>query len=283
MAKILLAGEGWGAKAALHSLKITKVHQLFILTNNEEWRDALIQDGFLCVNSMEGRFDLIICAAWRPIIKRSFLASARVLNIHYTLLPAYRGMHGTVWAILNNEPKLGFTVHRMNEFIDDGPIVYQYAIDNDFEKTATWYMEHFNQKVQEVLLQIVDGYLSGNIPEIPQDKSKASWVGRRKLKDCAIDFTRSLDYQKAFFRALNPPYPYPFFILKNQIFEVHSAGFHHSSVVTDYGRILNIDDEGVWISCDKGYIICKKIIQQDSGKAIPYDYFKIGQFIEKLN
>jgi methionyl-tRNA formyltransferase len=46
------------------------------------------------------------------------------------LLPKYRGLHSTVWSILNNEPYFGLTIHIMNEFIDDGPVVYQYKFRN---------------------------------------------------------------------------------------------------------------------------------------------------------
>jgi methionyl-tRNA formyltransferase len=58
---------------------------------------------------------------------------------------------------------------------------------------------------------------------------------------------------------------------------VHEAGFHNSTVSTDNGRILNIDSKGVWISCDGGYIICKKIILQSDRKEVAYSFFKIGQ------
>ena len=140
-------------------------------------------------------------------------------------------------------------------------------------------MIHFNNKVEEVLHSVINDYLSGKLPEIEQDKSKASWVGRRNHSHCAIDFKKPLKYQKAFFRALTTPYPLPYFILKEQIFEVHEAGFYSNPISTDLGRILNIDNEGVWISCEGGYIVCKKIILPSEGKEIPYDFFKIGQML----
>ena len=280
MAKILLAGDGWGAIAAFNSLKVSEEHQLFIFTHDENWKNQLQEENYFCVNSFNGTYDLVITAGWRPIIKEDVLKKFRILNIHYSLLPAYRGFHGTVWAILNNESKLGITIHRMNAHIDDGPIVYQFSLDNNFVDTATSYMSRFNDNVQEQLLTVVNEYLSGERNEVPQDKSKASWVGKRKPGHCALDFTKTLDYQKAFFRALSQPYPAPYFIVKGQIFEVHKATFHESPVSSDNGRILNIDNEGVWISCVGGYIVCKKIILQSGGKEVPYKYFKIGQMTQ---
>jgi methionyl-tRNA formyltransferase len=279
MAKILLAGEGWGATAAFNSLKQTKEHELFILTGDEAWKTRLPDEGFKLATGFDEGFDLAITAGWRPLIQGNILQTLRILNIHYSLLPAYRGFHTTVWAILNNEPMLGFTIHRINQFVDDGPIVYQYKEPNNFIDSASYYMNRFNTKTEEVLLDVVNDYIRGNIPEIAQDKSKASWVGRRKLSHCAINFTRSIAYQKVFFRALTSPYPLPWFSIKGEVFEVQDAGFHHSPVVTDRGRILNIDHEGVWISCEGGYIICKRISLRADHKEVPHSHFKIGQML----
>ena len=279
MAKILLAGEGWGPKATFNSLNKGENHQIYFLTNDQTWKSELSLQGYNCVNDFKDKYDLVICAGWRDILKDDILSAHRILNIHYTLLPAYRGFHGTVWAILNDEPFLGFTIHRMNKYIDDGPIIYQYKIANNFSDTAVWYMNHFNSMIEEVLLSVVNDYLSGVLPEVTQDKSKASWVGIRRLNDCCIDFNKSIAFQKSFFRALRPPYPLPFFSRKGEIFEVPDAAFHASDVKTHKGRILNIDNEGVWISCEGGYIICRKICLQPGAEKILYSYFKIGQFV----
>lgn len=55
----------------------------------------------------------------------------KIINIHYSLLPKYRGYHSTVWAIINDEKYLGLTIHEMSEYIDDGDIIYQYKVEND--------------------------------------------------------------------------------------------------------------------------------------------------------
>ena len=111
--------------------------------------------------------------------------------------PRYRGFHSTVWAVLNDERQLGFSIHRINAGVDDGPLIYQYQLENDMKQTAAWYMEHFNAKVEAVLSDVVEGYLSGAIPEIEQDRKNASWVGKRSMEDCCIDFDRDIAYQTA--------------------------------------------------------------------------------------
>lgn len=48
-----------------------------------------------------------------------------VLNIHSSLLPKYRGPAPVIWAIRNGDPEIGFTIHRMDENFDTGPILAQ--------------------------------------------------------------------------------------------------------------------------------------------------------------
>lgn len=280
MTRLLFAGEGWGGKAAYRSLLRTGIYEIDVLTKDDSWQSELQQSGVECVKSFGHDYTLTICAGWRGIIRQDILSSRRILNIHYSLLPTYRGLHSTVWAILNDEPFLGLTIHRMNAQVDDGPIVYQYKIANDLVKSAPWYMEHFNEYVENVLGDVIRDYLAGRIAEVEQDATLASWVGKRSYNDCRIDFSRDLNYQKAFFRALSAPYPLPWFKFKNELLEVRRVSFHDSPVVTHLGRILNIDHKGIWISCVGGYIICESIFQKEKNEELPLGFFKRGEYVD---
>ena len=45
--------------------------------------------------------DIVITSGYKPIIQNTNLSKAQFLNIHYALLPKYRGMHPIVWSIIN--------------------------------------------------------------------------------------------------------------------------------------------------------------------------------------
>ena len=46
-----------------------------------------------------------------------------IINIHQSLLPAYKGRHPLNWAIINGEKYTGVTIHKINEAYDDGEII----------------------------------------------------------------------------------------------------------------------------------------------------------------
>lgn len=275
--RIILVGGGWGAIAAFKGLIQTSLTVL-VHTDDEELQKLSFHSLSSALDQLQG--ELIIFAGYKRIIPSSILDKNTCINIHYSLLPKYRGFHSTVWAILNDEPELGLSIHLMNEFIDDGPIIAQYRVSNDFVRTSTQYMLLFNTYIQQNLGRIITEFINGDIVPSPQDKSNASWVGKRNLGDCRIDFNRSLQYQKAFFRALVPPYPIPFFERKGEKFLVKEADFFPSPVVTHIGRILNIDEEGLWIKVQDGYLVVKEVFDSNQ-QPVSLSRFSIGQFVNR--
>lgn len=275
--KIVVVGDGWGAIAVLKGLSNFKL-PVYAISNDPDVLSIASNQMRENLDSFSG--ELLLFAGYKPIVPASVLRKNTCLNIHYSLLPNYRGLHSTVWAILNDEDYLGATIHVMNENIDDGPIVYQYKVANDRIKTSTEYMELFNARITECIGQVLNDYIDENIHPRPQDKSLASWVGKRNEQDCMIDFAKPLAYQKAFFRALVSPYPLPFVTHKGNKYVVTKAGYHPSNVVTHIGRILNIDDEGLWVKCEDGYLVLHELRDEDN-RIVPVSVFRIGQYLNK--
>lgn len=274
--RIILIGDGWGAKAVLEGLRNFRL-PVFIVSSDEEILNLAENETTPDLDIYEN--ELLLFAGYKPIVPKKVLESNVCINVHYSLLPQYRGLHSTVWAILNDEEYLGATIHLMDEFIDNGPILYQYKVKNDRESNSRQYMEMFNSHIKDVIGYVLTDFLDGKIIPQKQDKSNASWVGRRNEKDCKIDFSKPIAYQKAFFRALVEPYPLPYFTHKRERYEVTKVDYHPSSVITHIGRILNIDNEGIWVKCADGYLVVQEIRNKD-GKSVSFDTFKIGQYVE---
>jgi len=82
--------------------------------------------------------DLIISIRYRRILGTAAIAIPRwgVLNLHSGLLPEYRGMMATFWAMLNNETSIGCTLHYIVDgTIDTGPVVDRAPVPADRSRT----------------------------------------------------------------------------------------------------------------------------------------------------
>jgi methionyl-tRNA formyltransferase len=274
--KICLCGEGWGALAALDGISL-RFHKIAVVSDDKTIINYAKSRGFQVERSIfEVNADIYVCSGFTKILDKSFLDSKVVLNIHYSLLPKYRGLHSTVWSLLNDEPYFGLTIHLMNEFIDDGPILHQYKFEN-MGQNSREIIEACNQYIAINLSQILDDYLTSKIKFIPQDKKEATWVCRRNLDDCLIDFEQSINYLALFFRALVEPYPLPRVKTERHNVEIVRSELILSDYNTTNGRVVNIELDRVWIKILNGFLIVSEI--RDCTTKSPLridDVFKIG-------
>lgn len=120
------------------------------------------------------RPDLIVTGSFNWIIPADVLAVPRLgaINVHDALLPKYRGMNSTGWALRNGDP-LGFTVHYMTPRLDDGPILAQRAIPYTDEDDGETLIGRIGATVPEVLGEAFDRIAAGD-PGVPQREEEAS-------------------------------------------------------------------------------------------------------------
>jgi phosphoribosylglycinamide formyltransferase 1 len=74
--------------------------------------------------------ELIACAGFMRIMTQDFVESwrDRMINIHPSLLPAYKGLHTHEQALANGARRHGCTVHLVRNDVDDGPIIAQASV-----------------------------------------------------------------------------------------------------------------------------------------------------------
>ena len=83
--------------------------------------------------------DLIVLAGWMRIVTKDFIDAfrGRIINVHPSLLPKYKGLHAIERALESGDPITGVTVHYVNEELDGGEIISQQEVpilpDDDIE------------------------------------------------------------------------------------------------------------------------------------------------------
>ena len=121
---LCLAGDGWGAIAAYNSLKNT-FSNIELITNDDVLLKLKKEDhkrinSFNCSTS-----NYAICAGYKPIISKEELSHKTFINIHYSLLPKYRGASPIQSSIINGDKETGVTTMYMNEGMDTGDMIFQ--------------------------------------------------------------------------------------------------------------------------------------------------------------
>ena len=127
------------------------------------------------------------------ILKPTEFKSGYLYNLHFSKLPAYRGVATSVWPILKQEVESGVTFHRIDAGVDTGPILGQRTFTLGEDWTAReLYNRYLTEGVKLFCQAFLDLCNDVNI-ETPQDESCASLYRRRDLDygSLTVDLTRS--------------------------------------------------------------------------------------------
>lgn len=115
------------------------------------------------------------------IIKPSRFNTNKMYNIHFSLLPQYKGMYTSAWPILNGESVSGVTLHEIDQGIDTGDIIDQVKFtinDNDTAKDLYLkYIKHGTELVRDNL----DRIISGNLESNQQDPHKSTYYSNSSI------------------------------------------------------------------------------------------------------
>src|SRR5437773_460429 len=153
--------------------------------------------------------DVILSVWYRRLLGSDLLALPRVaaLNLHGSLLPAYRGRAPVNWVLVNGERRTGVTLHHMAGEADAGDIVAQQAIDIESDDTAFTLYKRMVKIGVELLLDAYPGVLAGTAQRIPQDPARATVFPRRRPEDGRVEWTWPAARIANMIRAVTHPYP----------------------------------------------------------------------------
>lgn len=112
--------------------------------------------------------DLIISIRYGVILKEAVLAIPRtgVLNLHSGLLPDYRGVMASFWAMLNGAESLGTTLHFIDDStIDTGRVLATTSLPVDTDRSYLWHVLELYEEGCSRILQVVSEISSGKVPD----------------------------------------------------------------------------------------------------------------------
>lgn len=133
-------------------------------------------------------WDLFVVIAYGKIIPERFISLPKfgTINLHYSLLPKYRGATPVESAILSGDEISGITIQKMRFKLDTGPIIFQEEMRVDADDTTTTLREKMNQRALEVLPEIIKNIFENKIIETEQDESLATHCGKISKEDGQI-------------------------------------------------------------------------------------------------
>ena len=153
--------------------------------------------------------DLIFVHSYSMLLRPDILTIPKygAVNIHYALLPKYRGANPVQWAMINGELETGVTMHYMDEGIDSGDIIAQRHVPIYINDTWVDALARINAETDKMLEDEIPRLLAETNARQPQDESHAEKYPRRYPDDGLVDWQQSPYKIYNLVRALVKPLP----------------------------------------------------------------------------
>lgn len=121
-----------------------------------------------------------ICVAYGKILPETLINvfPKGILNVHYSLLPEYRGASPVEAALLDGKTETGLTIQRMVPKLDAGDIIAQEIVPILPEETTKELRPRLVQIGAELLAATLPKYIAGEVEPQPQNEASATHVGK---------------------------------------------------------------------------------------------------------
>jgi methionyl-tRNA formyltransferase len=174
-----------------------------------------------------------------PVVAYGALLPQRVLdiprhgwvNLHFSLLPAWRGAAPVQHAILAGDQVTGATTFRIVLELDAGPIFATVTEPIRPDDTAGDVLHRLSLSGARLLVDTLDGIEDGTLTPTPQPESdsQVSYASKINAEDSQIDWTQPADVVERLIRACNPA-PGAWTTFRGERFKINSAQLSDSEL-----------------------------------------------------
>ncbi len=278
---LILVVSGKDKKRNRNKFKPTVVKQ-YALDNNIEvvTPDSVNTDEFINLLK-EKNIDYIVVVAFGQLIKEKLLEEYKnkIINLHPSSLPKYRGSSPVQFSLLNGDKKTHASAMLIEKGMDSGDILNQKEVEIKAEDDFTSLSEKLSKIGSEVILEFVLNYDEFMKNRTKQDNEKATFTKKITKEMGKIDFNQSKEEIINKIRAF-VEFPKAYFSYKNENVKILKASpVEIKNPKISFVYKANKNDK-IIIGCKNGGIRIEKI-QFPGKKAMDTKSFLLGNDFEE--
>lgn len=267
--------QGRGHKVEAPPVKIT-AQELGI----EVWQPSTLKTEEAVNFLKEKKPDIIMVVAYGKILPLPILETPRVapLNIHFSLLPKYRGAAPVQWAIVNGEKETGVTIIKMNEKMDAGDILLSERVSIEPEDTVPALFNKLVPVGVALMEKALDLLKRGEATFTKQKEEEATYAPLIKREDGLIDW--NMDAVSIYNRIRGfQPWPCAYTFLRGKLVKILCAEVIDEEKGLQPGTLLFRNKE-VLVQCGKGMLKLKRL-QMEGKREMDVEEMVRGRLIKE--
>lgn len=239
------------------------------------------KDPFVLDKMKKMQPDINIVVAYGQIIPSAviYLPRYNSLNVHFSLLPQYRGASPVQWALLKGEEKTGITIFELNEKMDEGDILAQEEVKIFPDENAAELETRLAQKGAALLIKTIARI--DKINPYKQNHCQATYAPKLSKEDGRINWAKNaLDIEKQV-KAFTP-WPSAFAFHNEKRIKIHKGRKKETKAIPNSspGEILGINKKSIEVCCGDGSVYLIESLQAENRKRMEAYVFSLGAKIK---
>lgn len=220
--------------------------------------------------------DIFVVAAFGQFLSEEILTMPRFgcVNIHASLLPAYRGAAPIQWAVINGEERTGVTVQQMAKGMDTGDILLKKEVTIATDETGESLHDKLMEAGAELIVEVLPLIERGELTPERQDEALVSYAPKLTKDMGRLNFNSDAVSLERLIRGLNS-WPSAYTIYKGKTLKIWEA-----EVLTDNqgkapGEIIGVADKYFDVAVKEGALRVKSL-QLEGKKRMAVKDFLLG-------
>ncbi|MDI6844525.1 MAG: methionyl-tRNA formyltransferase [Candidatus Saccharicenans sp.] len=220
--------------------------------------------------------DVNIVVAYGQILPASiiYLPRYKSLNIHFSLLPKYRGAAPVQWAILNGEKFTGVTIFQLNEKMDEGPILAQEMVEILPRENAHELETRLSHIGAALLVRTLENIDRLELKE--QNHELATYAPRLTKEQGLLDWQEPAEIIDRKVRAFYE-WPGAFTYVDGRRLEIISGQTTQGVMPSARpGEVVQIDKSGIYVCCGQKTFYLVERVKPEGKKEMSAFSFSLG-------
>lgn len=220
--------------------------------------------------------DLFVVAAFGQLLSEEILSMPRFgcVNIHASLLPAYRGAAPIQWVILNGETRTGVTIQQMAKGLDTGDMLLKKTVEIDEKETGASLHDKLMLAGAELIVEVLPKIEKGELIPEKQDESKASYYGRLTKSMGLIDWNQDAVSIERLIRGLNS-WPSAYTGYKGKTLKIWDGEVIPGKAKEAPGTVTQVSKDSFTVAAGEGSIRVTSL-QLEGKRRVPAKDFLLG-------
>jgi methionyl-tRNA formyltransferase len=248
-----------------NKLHISPVKEFALANNLEVFQPAKVKTQESLELFQSAKADIAVVVAYGRILPETFLKSFSkgCLNVHFSLLPKFRGAAPVNWAIVQDEAKTGVTTMQMDVGLDTGDILLQREIEISTTENAIDLMQKLSVLGADLLSETLKNL--DNLKPIQQNHDQATFAPIMKKEDGKIDWNLPARHINNRIRGFQP-FPTSYTFWNGKKLTVWKAEILDENNALNIGIVIEAKGDNLFVSCGENTVLRIEELQLEGKK-----------------